>query len=184
MAPSCRKHLPIAAWAGTLAFFTLALFASPSFAQVRCVAVGEQAAACGVSAHVSQSATFEVAKKRWDPALRSWIFLVRCVRASDCLPFWVKEPSASSAFSPSASTQRLLSPLDGHAASGSPAMPLLVHPGEAATLVWDQDGISAIVPAICLDRGAKGESVRARIPASGRVVRAIVLEARRLQVAS
>jgi hypothetical protein len=176
MAHSYRKRLPITACAAALAFF-----ASPSSGQVRCVAVGEPEAACGVSAHVSQSATFEVAKKRWDPALRSWIFLVRCVHAPDCLPFWAREPSTDVSLAPSASAQRPLSPPDSHTAS---AMPLLVHPGEAAMLVWDQGGISAVVPAICLDRGAKGESVRARIPASGRIVRAIVLEARRLQVAS
>jgi hypothetical protein len=173
------KRIPIAACAVAFAFL-----ASLCFGQVRCVTVEDHISACGISGRVSPSARFEVTEKRWDPALRSWIFLVRCARASDCLPFWVRESGASSSVSMvrETSSLSLVSP-EGQTALGSSAT-LLVHPGEAAMLVWDQDGISVVVPAICLDRGAKGESVRARIAASGRIVRAIVLEAKRLQAAS
>jgi hypothetical protein len=57
------------------------------------------------------------------------------------------------------------------------SVPPLVRPGQPAMLVWDGDGIRVVVPVTCLDRGAPGESVRARITPSGTVVRAVVIEA-------
>ena len=65
-------------------------------------------------------------------------------------------------------------------ASGKP----LVRPGEAVALLWDQDGIRLVVPAICLDPGGAGQSVRARIAPHGRLVRAIVISAGQLRTAS
>jgi len=59
-----------------------------------------------------------------------------------------------------------------------------VRPGQTVTLIWDQAGIRAVVPVICLDHGGLGQQVRARIPRGGRVVRAIVLSAGRLQAVS
>jgi hypothetical protein len=56
-------------------------------------------------------------------------------------------------------------------------IPPTVRPGQAATLVWDGNGIRVVVPVTCLDRGVSGESVRARIVPSGEVVRAVVVEA-------
>ena len=60
----------------------------------------------------------------------------------------------------------------------------LVRPGETVTLLWDQDGIRLLVPAVCLDRGEAGEPVRARIVRSGRMIRAIVESAGTLRAAS
>lgn len=62
--------------------------------------------------------------------------------------------------------------------SGTPTM----RPGQTATLVWDADGIRVAVPVTCLDRGATGDSVRARIAPSGTIVRAVVVEAGILRV--
>jgi Chaperone for flagella basal body P-ring formation len=63
------------------------------------------------------------------------------------------------------------------------ALPL-VRPGQTVTLLWDQDGIRLVVPAVCLDRGAPGENVRARMGHGGAVVRAIVVSAGMLRAAS
>ena len=60
----------------------------------------------------------------------------------------------------------------------------LVHPGETVTLLWDQDGIRLLVPAVCLDPGRAGEPVRASIVRSGRTIRAIVESAGTLRAAS
>ena len=69
------------------------------------------------------------------------------------------------------------------AKAATPEKPL-VRPGEAVTLLWDQDGIRLVVPAICLDKGTAGDAVRARIVRGGRLVRAVVESAGRLRVAS
>lgn len=50
----------------------------------------------------------------------------------------------------------------------------VVRPGQTVILVWDQYGIRVQVPALCLDRGAPGSEVRARILPSGAVMRATV----------
>jgi hypothetical protein len=74
-----------------------------------------------------------------------------------------------------------------HAGRGrfkEPSTPPTVRPGQAALLVWEGNGIRVVVPVTCLDRGASGESVRARIVPSGQVVRAVVVEAKLLRAAS
>jgi hypothetical protein len=77
------------------------------------------------------------------------------------------------------------SPLSsGLTASSSPSALPLVRPGQTVTLLWDQDGIRLVVPAVCLDRGAPGEKVRARMGRGGAVVRAIVVSAGMLRAAS
>jgi hypothetical protein len=58
-----------------------------------------------------------------------------------------------------------------------------VRPGEAVTLVWEQDGIRLVVPAVALDAGAAGDKVRARIVRGGALVPAIVISAGLLQAA-
>jgi hypothetical protein len=45
----------------------------------------------------------------------------------------------------------------------------LVVPGQTVTLVWDQEGIRVILPAICLDRGGPGDAVRIRMKNSGKI---------------
>jgi len=60
---------------------------------------------------------------------------------------------------------------------------LLARPGQKVTLVWDQDGIRLVVPAVCLDRGERGQTVRARI-ARGPIVKAVVVGAGILRTSS
>jgi len=67
-------------------------------------------------------------------------------------------------------------------AQAIPASALTVRPGELVRLLWDQNGIRSIVPATCLDRGATGDEVRARIQPGGRVVKATVVSADLVQV--
>jgi flagella basal body P-ring formation protein FlgA len=73
-------------------------------------------------------------------------------------------------------------PSDGIAATPG-AIPL-VRRGETVTLLWDENGIRLVVPAICLDPGAEGQKVRARVARGGRLVRAIVVSAGKLRAAS
>ena len=60
----------------------------------------------------------------------------------------------------------------------------LVRSGETVTLLWDQDGIRLVIPAVCLDAGGEGQRVRARIATSGRTLPAIVVRAGMLRAAS
>jgi len=61
---------------------------------------------------------------------------------------------------------------------------LLVRRGQAAMLLWDQNGIRLTVPTVCLESGAPGKQIRTRIIPSGRVVRAIVVSAGMLRAIS
>lgn len=69
-------------------------------------------------------------------------------------------------------------------ASAAPVPERVVRPGQTVTLIWDQDGIRVQVRALCLDMGANGSQVRARILQSGMVVRATVVGAGSLRVTS
>jgi hypothetical protein len=133
---------------------------------------------CGPARGIPRGASLEVIQQRWDPTLASWIFLARCSHAADCVPFAirVKDTSRTQGFS-------VLSTSAGAQARRSEAVPV-VRRGEAVTLLWNQDGILLTVSAVCLDGGVKGDSVRARITTSGRVLRAIVVERGTLQVSS
>ena len=51
----------------------------------------------------------------------------------------------------------------------------LVKPGQRVELLWDQGGIRLRTSAVCLQAGDAGETVRARLARSGRIVRALVL---------
>jgi hypothetical protein len=59
-----------------------------------------------------------------------------------------------------------------------------VRAGQTVILVWDQDGIRVQVPALCLDTGATGAHVRARILRGNHVVRAIVESGKSLRMIS
>jgi hypothetical protein len=60
----------------------------------------------------------------------------------------------------------------------------LVKPGDAATLVWEQGGIVVQLPVICLEAGRLGQSVRARVTKSSRILRAEVVGRGALRVSS
>jgi len=145
---------------------------------------------CGVGGRIPLGAPLELIRTTWDVKLESWEISARCVRAQDCVPFVVRVPGRDltpAGIHPThldtgtlSSAAIALPHADATSIGAEDGKPL-VRPGEAVSLLWDQDGIRLVVPAICLDRGVLGGEVRARIGRGGRVVRAIVLGARRLQ---
>jgi hypothetical protein len=146
---------------------------------------------CGAAGRIPQETPLQPTKTVWDPALGSWEVSARCVHAGDCVPFLVRVPGSNSASGNSAREpgnllrQRTLASLSSRpAAPGSGAGKLIVRAGEAVTLVWDQDGIRLVVPAIALDAGAEGQPVRARIARGGRMLPAIVVSAGIVRAAS
>jgi hypothetical protein len=149
---------------------------------------------CGAADRVPQDATLEFSQPAWDPALSSWQLYARCVHPADCVPFVVRLSSHDFRVDPgnpngeARSTMARLaaasSLFPGLTVSGSDRGLPLVHPGQTVTLLWDQDGIRLVVPAVCLDRGAPGEKVRARMGHGGAVMHAIVVSAGMLRAAS
>jgi hypothetical protein len=143
---------------------------------------------CGASAGIAPDASFELERKAWDPALRSWIFFARCKNPRECVPFIVQVRDNSSPEnppdlrSPLRSSQSLVTLRRDQIelAEGKP----LVQRGQAAMLLWDQNGIRLTVPTVCLESGAPGKQIRTRIIPSGRVVRAIVVSAGMLRAIS
>ncbi len=131
---------------------------------------------CPLAGQLPQGARLEPAKTVWDAARNSWDVTLRCVQPGDCVPFQVRLPGRESLPQNPASDRP--SPAVASRAAGKP----LVRSGEAVSLLWDQNGVRVVVPAVCLDPGGTGESVRARIPQSGRVLRAIVVGAGELRV--
>lgn len=146
--------------------------------------VGE--ATCGAADRVTREAQIETLRKSWDPLLASWNVVARCRRPEECVPFLVRVPG------PADSPELVLptSPLKPKPGlSGPPAAlrssrDLAVRPGQRATLVWEENGLRLEIPVVCLDGGAKGERVRARVGHSGRTLRAIVMESGRLRAIS
>ncbi len=146
---------------------------------------------CGAADRISQDTPLQPTKKVWDPALRSWEVSARCVHAADCVPFLVRVPGSHSVTSSSAPGLGNLWTLRTTASlSSTPAAPelgagkLIVRAGEAVTLLWEQDGIRLVVPAVSLDAGAEGQRVRARIARGGRMLPAIVVSAGIVRAAS
>src|SRR5205823_1036626 len=113
----------------------------------------------------------------WDPVLATWHISARCIHSVDCVPFLVRVPDKDSRL-------KKLPSIRSTAAKTIVTETPLVQPGAAVTLLWDQDGIRLLVPAVCLDKGRAGEAVRARILRGGRMVHAVVESAGRLRVAS
>lgn len=155
---------------------------------------------CGVADRIPLGSALERTRSVWNPALRSWDVSLRCVRREDCVPFLVRVrdrsapleialaarsatrippviPIAILPASPSGSP-----PAFDPAAMGRASVPL-VRRGETVRLLWNQYGVRVTVPAICLESGAEGERVRARIVRGGRIVPAIVAGAGELRTA-
>jgi hypothetical protein len=152
---------------------------------------------CGAADRIPQASSLEFSSPVWDATRRGWEVYARCVQPGDCVPFLVRlrrrdsrsptgpagaaNPStiarlaaASSSFSGQTSSDRLAPGAD----------PARVRPGQTVTLVWEQDGIRLVVPAVALDAGAAGDKVRARIVRGGALVPAIVISAGLLQAAT
>jgi hypothetical protein len=141
---------------------------------------------CGRAGRVPQGAPLELTRVFWDPALQGWEYSLRCGHAGDCVPFLVRQIAvrqtsgavSAGADSPSNSGVRFQKD------NAPPAnAPLAVQVGQAATLFWEQDGIRAILPVTCLDRGAVGSVVRARTKNGNRILRAEVVSAGVLRAA-
>ena len=165
-----------------------------SGSNLSCAEIGEKALPglprnleCGSAGRIPRDASLEVARRNWDPATRTWRLVVRCTRPGDCVPFLVRVPGTD----PAAATAALRSqqatrrtPPPGVHSSDSAREKVLVRPGETATLVWEQDGIRAVVRAVCLDQGREGEVVRARVAHTARTLRAVVVARGQLRAQS
>jgi hypothetical protein len=127
---------------------------------------------CGGANHIPHGAALELTKVFWDPALRTWAYALRCARASDCVPFLVRQISST------ANPQKAppgFAPLKERARAVD--APPAVRVGQTATLYWEQDGIRAVLPVICLDHGAVGSLIRARTKNGNRILWAEVVSA-------
>jgi hypothetical protein len=144
---------------------------------------------CGTIGRISPHASFELGRKLWDPALRRWILFARCKNPRDCVPFIVtlRDPIAArdpSVLRPPSERQGFVPSLTASPSKSKRLNVDLVRRGQTVILLWVQDGIRITVPASCLEGGGLGETVRARIAPSGRVVRAIVLAGGMLKAVS
>ncbi|HLW89266.1 MAG TPA: flagella basal body P-ring formation protein FlgA [Terriglobales bacterium] len=136
---------------------------------------------CATGDRIPRGAPLELTRVFWDPALQGWEYELRCVRASDCIPFLVRQSSAAAN-----SAAALLSPLDSrlrHTGPQAASAPPAVRVGQSATLVWEQDGIRAVLPVTCLDHGSIGSLIRARTKNGNRILRAEVVSAGILRAA-
>jgi hypothetical protein len=137
-----------------------------------------------------RDADLKVTGKVWDPALRSWMFFIRCARPGECNPFWLPVPDfAQSVESPAVPgsrkqpvpVKRWLSSVSHANTMASPAPPPLIRPGQKATLLWEQGGIRLEATVVCLDEGGIGDRVRARM-VRGKTVHAVVVSRKLLKV--
>jgi Chaperone for flagella basal body P-ring formation len=136
---------------------------------------------CGRAGRVPRGAPLEVTRVFWDPALQGWEYSVRCVHAGDCVPFLVHRiltVVSSGQTPPTGSVARFQKDRPQSADA-----PLAVQVGQTATLFWEQDGIRAVLPVTCLDRGSVGSLVRARTQNGNRILRAEVVSAGVLRAA-
>jgi hypothetical protein len=135
----------------------------------------QSAVECGAAERVRRNVQLESTRKSWDATLASWNLVARCRRPEECVPFLVRFPD------PAARNLGAAVPNPAwrwpHAVSElRPKRELAVRPGQRATLVWEEKGLRLEIPVVCLDGGAKGETVRARVGHSGRTLRAIVMD--------
>lgn len=144
--------------------------------------------ACGAAGRISQSASLVITRKFWDAAAQSWDLVARCTDASDCVPFLVRARGQRAARARPVLLPGKTLPLFPLSGSGlKPGLfqeSFVVRPGDRASVLWDQDGIRVVVSAICMDKGRRGDTVRARFAAGGRIIRAIVVNPGSLRIPS
>ena len=112
----------------------------------------------------------------------SFVARVECQSKLDCLPFqvWLVSPPGVSL---SASGRQAPPAIVGMASegaaglSGGPHVAPLVRAGERVRVGEEISGMHLSAPAICLQPGSLGQTIRVRNTASGRVLRARVLAA-------
>jgi hypothetical protein len=128
-----------------------------------------QSANCGAQGRIPQDAPIAAVKTAWNPGLRSWEITARCIHPADCVPFLL-------------STRADALPDNRSPVAPPTEEPPLVRPGQSMTLLWDQDGIRVVLRVTCLDRGRVGETVRAQVLQSNRVLRATVINPETLRI--
>ncbi len=141
---------------------------------------------CGAADRIAQGSALVSQRTVWNAALASWEVSLRCLHPGDCVPFLLRLPGGSAvpqiaslahSFAPGSANSIAANSTAEAAAAKRLASQPLVRPGEKVLLLWDEGGIRLRVPAVCLDAGGDGQTVRARIVSSGRTVTAIVLRA-------
>lgn len=140
---------------------------------------------CGAAGRIAEDAALSVTHKHWDSALRSWVFSAHCTRPSDCVPFLIRVPGdreQTDAVAGFSGESNSASPRSMDA--GQAELNLLIRPGDKASLLWDQDGIRLTIPAVCMDKGRAGDTVRVRLEPSHRIVRAVVVNPKVLRIES
>ena len=139
---------------------------------------------CGSADPIPEGARLELTRVFWDRALGRWEFSLRCVEASDSVPFLVGQSLARQT---AAATNPRGSPSNAWALARDQARPsdtpAVVTAGQAAMLFWEQGGIRAVVAVTCLERGSVGTFIRARTQNGNRILRAEVVSAGILRVA-
>jgi len=122
-----------------------------------------QAIDCGLLSGIPSDARFELAKKTWDPALRSWEFVARCTEPQACVPFLIRVPNQSEGGFPSSmgTTSKNAEPLSA------------IYPGKKTEVIWSQNGIRILLLGIALDSGRAGDKIRVHLK-SGPIITAIV----------
>ena len=137
---------------------------------------------CGAAGRIAEDAVLEPARKKWNAGLETWDVSVECVHSGECVPFLVRVPERRFQDAASISDHRKLGAkprlgrLTSSGLAGALSQAVAVRRGQKVSLVWEASGIRATVPAISLDAGALGESVRVRVEPSGLILRAMVTD--------
>ena len=121
-------------------------------------------AQCGLAADIRSGAHFELTKRTWDPALRSWELTARCMEPKDCLPFLIRvadhpedEPASLINTSFPENVERTAT----------------LYRGNKTEVIWQQNGMRLRLPGIALDSGRTGDKVRVHLK-SGAIISGIV----------
>jgi len=119
---------------------------------------------------------------KWDRSQNALDFTLRCTRRSECSCLLVHaspspELAAMLRASGPGAGPRLLVERRLAMVNISPPAPILVHAGKAAMLTAVLDGMHISLPVVSLQRGALGQTVRARDPATHKVFAARVVGA-------
>jgi Chaperone for flagella basal body P-ring formation len=144
---------------------------------------------CGAADRITENASLALTRKHWDPALDSWVYSVRCTQRDECVPFLMRvrglRPGGAADFglTRKENARATFDSLPSGVAREHD-LGLLVQPGQRTSVLWDEDGIRLTVPAICMDKGRAGDTVRVRLERSNRIIRAVVVSPRILRVHS
>jgi len=137
---------------------------------------------CASLPPLPQDAALEIVRARWDAVLHAFEVRLRCQAPSVCLPFLVRWPASGRTRSEEPAVRP---PRERLRVAGSGAFPIrelpLVKPGQMVTLVWDEGPLHLSRRVVCLDLGRRGQQVRTRAPQGGRIVRARVAGAGRVE---